>query len=116
MIILALLLPLTEPTTVIVDICELNHVLNGDGHETLTQWIWLDYDWHIEHGYDYWIRDWRMQSDVPPPIGNVQEWQDKKTNRRMRVAHRMYRETWSYGDVEVKERDRLPTDQRRGLR
>lgn len=103
----------TEMQVFHVDICELNHVINWDGTEQLAQWIWLDYDWHLEHGWDYYVRDWRIAKEVPEPVGGVQEWDDKKTGRRLRVTHRVFRETWSFGDVEVKDRERVSHEERR---
>lgn len=107
MIWLALLLPISEPTTYRVDICELNHVLRDDNVVSFDQWIWWDWGFHHTHGYDWYVRDWRVVSDVPYPLGRSQEWDDKRTKRRIRVEHAVFRETWTYCDPETRDRQRL---------
>lgn len=113
MIWFALLLPLSEPTTCRVDIAELNHVLRDDGVVALEQWIWWDWGFHHVHGYDWYVRDWRMASDIPHPIGGVQEWDDQRIKRRLRIHAGIVRETWTYYDPETRDRQRVGEGERR---
>lgn len=96
-----------------VDICELNHIVSSDGKVSVTYWVWWDYGWLVEHGWDYYVRDWRCEKDAPFPIGNRQEWDDKRTHKHLVVTHRTFRETWSNYDPETADRVRWPEDRRR---
>lgn len=102
-----------EPLTYTVDVCELNHIRFGVGQPVVSYWVWLDWDWHYEHGYDYYVRDWRCEAEVPHPIRGVQEWQDKRTKRRLRVASRIFTESWTTYDREIEDRKRVAEQDRR---
>lgn len=112
---LLLMLPSPEPKTYEVDVAELNHVLThyGDEWHYTSYWLYWEWKFHHQHGWDWYIKDWRSANDVPYPLGNVQEWYDGRINQQIRVKFKIFKESMTLYDKEVKNRDLLPEHQRR---
>lgn len=110
------LIPRDEPLVDRVDVCEVNHVCDARGRCTFSQLIW----WDLDAAGEYHVVDWRMlgKSAWPQRRGDqyVSSWWDAKTCRRRQVSAPAYRETITRYDPEVRDRETVPCERRRGLR
>lgn len=125
-----------------VDVVELNHVIcPTNGNEQGVYWIW--WKWQTVNGYaDYYVVDWRRQVEVPRrdsdrkywdqvpsrdqrgipssdiaiPGDGAQEWYDTKTKTHRRVESFIFKETWTFYDLEERDAKRLPASQRAKLK
>jgi len=98
-----------------VDVCELNHVVLVPGAPHNAYWVW--WRLHEVDGHtDYYVADWRIESDVPAPIEGVQEFWDSRSKLMRRVISQVQEETWSTFDREAHDRRRLPVERRQRLR
>ena len=107
-----------EPPTVReqVDLLELNHVqCPQTGRETLTQVIY--WRWHEGNSRNH-VTAWRM-AKLPELFGrDGREWTESREDGPVRriIRAKQFRETWTFHDPEIEDRQLLPADQRRGLR
>lgn len=114
----ALLVALAVEPSIVAEECdtiEINHVYCADtGRENFTQIIVWDYE--EPEGREH-VRAWRMfKGSYPYRVGDA--WQmtfdDCGTLRKIRSRH--YRETEAPYDIELRERDVRPANERRELR
>lgn len=116
LIILALaILPPAERTGLTsdeVDAIELNHVFDNEGKLILDQLIF-----HEQTDSSFRIRAWRLhkgQQVSRHPSGDyVLLWHDGTVLREVRA--KLFRESWSQHDPELRERSVYPKDMRREL-
>lgn len=110
-ILLALLPRDNEFTT---DMVEVNHYCDDTiGRENFVQVIWWDFDYQR---CEWAVRDWRLIRDGRPTPektanGWVCRWKDGEQWRS--VTSSQCRETWTFYDPEVSDRQRLPPEKRR---
>ena len=99
-----------------VDIAELNHVCcPTNGNEQGAYWVW--WRWQTVDGIsDYYVADWRRQTDAPRPREGVQEFWDAKFKVNRVVTSKVLCETWTSYDRESEDRKRLPESRRHKLR
>ena len=101
-----------------VDLIELNHFYDDNGRLVLDQLIY--YDWSYEDNR-FQVRAWRLfKKDSQLPVYNsldknyAARWYDGQILRKVYAKH--FRETWTYYDPELTEREFLGKDKRRELR
>jgi hypothetical protein len=100
-----------------VDRIELNQLVNSDGKEQFRQYVF----WRIQSvnlDKDFHVAEWRfVDKVVSRPVKCGDHWQlvwfDQKAKRN--VLTRVYVETVSNYDPEVRDRDVLPCEKRRGF-
>lgn len=85
---------------------ELNRFYDSDGKLVFSQWLFWDEELSLI--------DWRMKKCDPCIEGGAMLWIDDGVFRKVRF--RQYRESHTQHDPELWERERLPKEQRRGLR
>lgn len=105
-----------------VDLIELNHFYDDKGKLVFDQWIF--YDWRGRTS-EFVVVAWRLSKDTnfSFPVKSYKTRQyvflfhDRKSNGLLRrVTSPCYRETWTQYDPELVNREKLPQEQRRGLR
>lgn len=117
LILLAILPHAPEVVTDHVDRIELNHVqCEWTGEPKLHQVIY--WTWCAEHSR-YNVAAWRMVDKRPSLIrrhgrGWVETREDGPIRREIHAEQ--FRETWTFTDPEIEDRERVSPDMRRGLR
>lgn len=124
MLIFFLIVSIGSPLTDHVDLVEVNHCYNADGRLMFDQVIWYNFGYerfdvvawrilkNVRNGKDEFIP--RHATPIPDSRLHVSFWRDKGVRRK--VIAKIYRETWTTYDPELKEREFLPSKQRQGLR
>lgn len=118
-IILLSFLPTSQVPTNHVDLIELNRLLHDDGKVAMQQYIFLRFE-SVNLDYAYHVADWRLVDKVnrrPEKLrdGWLLTWRDQKDEKHYRVFARVYFETTSNYDPEIKDREVLECGKRRGL-
>lgn len=114
-LLLLCILPPTEQTGVVsesVDQIHLNHVYDESAKPILDQWIFHD---ATDAGWQ--IRAWRLDKGAQiqrHPSGDYMLlWHDGDVLREVRA--KLFKETWTQHDPEMRERSIYPADERREL-
>jgi hypothetical protein len=103
-----------------VDWWELNHVQCPEtGKEILVQHIWWRAEIH-DGKPDYYVVDWLLESKFPQQPAKINglwtgTFRDKNRVKRT-VRARLFDETWTVGDPERFDAQRLPDVKRTGLK
>lgn len=105
--------PMEVPVVDTVDVLERNHFYGEQGEIVFTQHIGWSYDVADLH-----VVFWRLNKDEKSPItptskGYQWQWWDGDTLRR--VESKVYRETWTQFDPELRDRAHVAAHDRRGL-
>lgn len=121
MIFAALLLaaiPHSDVVTEAVDLIEVNHFFDEQGRKVYDQVLFWDWnDWQGE----YEVVAWRMlktERQRPRREGKIfiTKWMDTQEGDVWRcVMAKAFRETWTQHDPELREREKLSKEKRRGL-
>jgi hypothetical protein len=111
--VLVALTPHDGPTVTTTDIVEVNHYHDDEGRKVFDQIIW----WEWLGGAKV-VRDWRLLKSphqIPQQRNGWYEstWWDGETLRRVRA--KAYKETWTYHDPEVANREFWPKEKRTNL-
>lgn len=100
-----------------VDVVEVNHYYDDEGEHVFDQLIFRDWDYEANR---FQVRAWRLlKSPSQLPARNFQTgtydvlWHDGDTTRR--VEAKVFRESWTQHDPEMRERSFLPKEQRMEL-
>jgi hypothetical protein len=111
-VLLLCVIPLDEPATFECEWIELNHVYDGCGNHTLSQWIFWDWT-----GYRKQVADWcHAGSTKSFRRGNSLLLFSHYKSRFIRVRCREITETWTQHDPEIEDREFFPEVMRRGIR
>lgn len=128
LVIIAAILPTTEPLRERCDRIELNHFYDSNARLVFDQLLF--YEWSHDAGR-HQLRAWRMvkggeaskkrvsQSPMIPRYDHARrcwacEWHDSDIHRR--VEAQAFIETWTQYDPELADREFLPKEHRRELR
>jgi len=99
-----------------VEMIELNHLYDGQGKLVLDQWIFYDWSGRLSQ---FVVVDWRRSKT---DIFVSKNWKTGEYNLTFfdgdylrKIRSKIYRETWTQYDPELKNREIVPVEHRRLL-